>query len=51
MKTHIRPLELWVFSLFLIIAGVVALQQYLAAERANEPSAPYSITVKAHRPG
>ncbi len=46
---HIRPLELWVFSLFFAIAGVLVFQQYLASERANAPSTPYSITVKAHR--
>ena len=46
---RIRPLEMWVFSLFLIMIGVAGYHQYLANERANEPSAPYSLTVKVHR--
>ena len=46
---RIRPLELWVFSLFLAIAGVAILQQYMANERANQPVTPYTLTVKAHR--
>jgi len=47
---RVRPLELWVWSLFLAIGAVAALQQYMAYERANEPVAPYSMTVKASRP-
>lgn len=49
MQMRIRPLELWVFSLFLAIAGVAVLQQHLANDRANAPTAPYQLTVKAHR--
>jgi len=46
---RIRPLEVWVFSLFLVMIGVGAYHQYLANERANQPSTPYSMTVKVHR--
>ena len=45
---HVRPLEIWAFSLFLAIAGVVIFQQHLASERASAPVAPYSLTVKVH---
>jgi hypothetical protein len=47
---RVRPLELWVFSLLFAIAGVVFLHQEIARERAKEPNAPYSMTVKAPRP-
>lgn len=48
---RIRPLELWVFSLLIAMIGVAALHQYQANERANQPSGPYQMTVKAHRGG
>lgn len=44
---RIRPLEVWVFSLFLAMAGVAAYHQYVANERANAPVTPYGMTVKA----
>jgi uncharacterized short protein YbdD (DUF466 family) len=46
---RIRPLEVWVLSLFVAMAGVAAYHQYRANERANEPPTPYTMTVKAHR--
>lgn len=46
---RIRPLEVWVFSLFLVMLGVGAYHQYLADERAKAPVTPYTMTVKAHR--
>ena len=46
---RIRPLELWVFSLFLAMAGVAIYHEYLASESAKAPAAPYSVTVKGHR--
>jgi hypothetical protein len=49
MHLRIRPLELWVASLLVAMVGVAAFHQYRAYERANEPPAPYSLTVKAHR--
>lgn len=51
MRFRIRPLELWVFSLFVAAIGVAALHEYQANQRANEPSTPYQMTVKAHRSG
>jgi len=46
---HVRPLEIWVLSLFVAMAGVAAYHQYMAHERAKAPVAPYSLTVKAQR--
>jgi hypothetical protein len=46
---RIRPLEAWVFSLFLAMAGVAVYHQYMANEQAKAAVAPYSLTVKAHR--
>ena len=46
---RIRPLEAWVFSLFLAMAGVAVYHQYMANERAKAPVAPYSLTIKAQR--
>jgi uncharacterized short protein YbdD (DUF466 family) len=46
---RIRPLEVWVFSLFLAMAGVAIYHQYMANQRASAPTAPYSMTVKAPR--
>lgn len=46
---RIRPLEVWVFSLFLAMAGVALYHQYIANQRANAPVAPYSLTIKAQR--
>jgi len=47
MRSRIRPLEVWVFSLLLAMVGVGAYHQYRANERANEPVTPYTMTVKA----
>lgn len=44
---RIRPLEVWVFSLFLAMAGIAAYHQYQANERAKAPATPYELTVKA----
>jgi hypothetical protein len=49
MHLHIRPLEIWVFSLLVAMVGVAALHQYRAYERANAPPTPYQMTVKAVR--
>jgi len=49
MRSRIRPLEVWVFSLLVAMVGVAALHEYRANERANEPPGPYKMTVKAHR--
>ncbi len=49
MRIRIRPLELWVYSLLVAMVGVGAYHQYREQQAANEPVAPYSITVKAHR--
>jgi hypothetical protein len=49
MQMRVRPLELWVLSLFFAIAGVAVFQQHLANDRAHAPVAPYQLTVKAHR--
>lgn len=46
---RIRPLEIWVLSLFVAMVGVAAIHQYRLSERTSEPPAPYSMTVKAHR--
>jgi hypothetical protein len=48
-RMRIRPLEAWVFSLFLAMAGVAVYHQYMANERANAPVTPYSVTIKAQR--
>jgi len=49
MRMHIRPLELWIFTLVLAMAGVAAFHQYRAYERANAPPTPYQMTVKVVR--
>jgi hypothetical protein len=46
---RIRPLEVWVFSLFLAMAGVAIFHQYMANQRASAPTTPYSLTIKAQR--
>jgi hypothetical protein len=46
---RIRPLEMWVFSLLLAVAGVAMLHQYMADQRAAAPQAPYTMTVKVAR--
>ena len=51
MRIRIRPLELWVFSLFIAAIGVAVLHEYQESVRANEPAGPYQMTVKAHRAG
>ena len=49
MRIRFRPLELWVFSLFIAAIGVAVLHEYQESVRANEPAGPYQMTVKAHR--
>jgi hypothetical protein len=49
MRHRIRPLELWVFSLFVAVIGVAAFHQYRAYEAAKQPAGPYQMTVTLHR--
>ena len=44
---RVHPLEIWVFSLLVAMVGVGAWHQYLANERAKQPPAPFTMTVKA----